>query len=308
MAPKVDGDQLAEGLRRVVPFMKSGDPVLFSVYAESHDGKLELTTTDGMRMAHLTLGIDFPQGEFVLSGDGCKDFADRHYNGEQLEVIQDTKGPGSFKIGNVTLPLLNVDYPDYSQVIPEDFETTAELEIKHWIKPVRANSASHTAGIAISAQGCRIYFQSAGGETTNFADVPAQSVLGPEQKVAFNLEYLRRGLTSCKTKENPSATLKVGDHPSGKAKILLLETADYWHMLAPKAGFPHEMSLSSAEMEVLKWAEEALVAVRKGEVNGRVMFGGGKFYLEIGEMPKTEVMTVEPFLQGEEEKVEAAAA
>ncbi|KKL84574.1 hypothetical protein LCGC14_1963440, partial [marine sediment metagenome] len=50
---QVDGDKLAEALRRVTPFMASEDsPSLACVYAESQGGVLQLTATDGYRMAH----------------------------------------------------------------------------------------------------------------------------------------------------------------------------------------------------------------------------------------------------------------
>ncbi len=138
----LDGDKLAAGLRRVTPFMSDkGESYLHSVFAESKEGILELTTTDGFRMAHLTLtGIEFPKGEFVLSGAGCKDFATRHYNGEQIEVVQDTKG---FKLGEVTIPLINAVYPDYRQAVPAEFETIAIVETKTWIKELRQNSDAH---------------------------------------------------------------------------------------------------------------------------------------------------------------------
>ena len=58
---KVDGDRLAEALRRVTPFMAEGSPPnLACVYAESQGGTLQLTATDGFRMAHLTVALPFP--------------------------------------------------------------------------------------------------------------------------------------------------------------------------------------------------------------------------------------------------------
>ena len=51
------------------------------------------------------------------------------------------------------------------------------------------------------------------------------------------------------------------------------------------------------EKEALKWAEEALQAVRKGEVPGKVLIGAGKFYLELSPgLAQTEIRAEEPKL------------
>ncbi len=214
---QLDGDKLAAGLRRVTPFM-SENGYLYSVFAESHGGKLELTTTDGFRMAHLTLPeIAFPEGDSVLDGAGCKDFATRHYNGEQIEVIQDTKGNGSFKLGDVTVPRLNAVYPDYRQVIPTEFETIVDVETKTWVKPIRQNCA-RTVGVVISEKGCRLYFQSIGGETTAFADVPVQLISGPERKVAAPLSWAFSFAVTLSKLLKPSLQ-RVGNHVSRASSL-----------------------------------------------------------------------------------------
>lgn len=305
---KVDGDKLAKGLKEVIPFMpKKDESTLHSVLVESHDGKLELTATDGQRIAHIILTeIDFPEGVFILSGAGCKNFAERHHNGAQLEVVQDTKGPGSFKIGTVTLPMLHATYPDYQQVIPKVIDTTVITEINPWITAINKNSGkktgAYTVGVAISEKGCRLYFQNNTGETTASEKIPIQVCDGPDVKMAFNAEYLHKALTHCKTKKQKTVTIQFGQVEVGNQKKtpVIFENEDhtYWHMLAPKEGFPYEMNLTTAELEALKWADEALAAVRKGEVKGKVLIGGGKFYLEVADLPDTQVLTREPVLVG----------
>ncbi|KKK63196.1 hypothetical protein LCGC14_2996720, partial [marine sediment metagenome] len=119
-----------------------------------------------------------------------------------------------------------------------------------------------------------------------------------DKKVSYHGERLRRALTSC----GPTATIQVGD----PAKATLLEAEDYWHIVMPTGGFPREVSMSHAEREAIKWAQEALDAVRKGEVQGIVLIGGGKFYLELGTgVTQTQVLVREPKLA---EEVTAAPA
>jgi len=68
--------------------------------------------------------------------------------------------------------------------------------------------------------------------------------------------------------------------------------------LVPNSGFPKEVALTTGERDSLKWAQEALEAVRKGEVAGLVLIGGGKFYLELSPgRTETEIRVQEPLLQ-----------
>ena len=287
---KVDGDKLAEAIRRVTPFMASENPPnLACVYAESQGGVLQLTATDGYRMAHLTAPLPFPQGTWLLKGAGCKDFSSRHYNGAEVEVkVNDALPDGSLQMGEVTVGLGPMPYINYPAAVPEDFDLEVIIDTKAWIKPIRQHRAE-VVGVVYSSAGCRMYLQSKEGETVACESVPVQMFSGPDKKVSYHGERLRRALTSC----GPSATIQVGD----PAKATLLEAEDYWHIISPTGGFPREVSMSNTEREAIKWAQEALEAVRKGEVMGIVLIGGGKFYLELGtRVTQTQVLVREPKL------------
>jgi len=301
---KVDGDKLAEALRRVSPFMGEKDrPNIAGVYAESQGGTLQLTTTDGFRMAHLTLALPFPEGNYLMKADGVKDFSQLHYNGQEIEVaVGQGDEQDTLKLGDVIVELETTPYPDYTRLIPQDFDLEAIVDTRAWIKPIRQHKPE-VVGVVYSASGCRAYYRNFEGETVVCESLPVQMIAGPDKKVAYHGERLRKALTSC----GPSATIEVGN----PAKATLFQSEDYWHLLMPMEGFPREVSLTSAGREVLKWAEEALQAVRRGEVAGRVLMGGGKFYLEL--LPgdaQTEIRVQEPSLAEpapEQPTAEAAA-
>jgi len=288
---KVDGDKLAEALRRVTPFMAEGSPPnLACVYAESQGGVLQLTATDGYRMAHLTVPLPFPEGNYLMKGAGIKDFSTRRYNGAEVEVsVGQDKMLGTLKLSEVVVDLETTPYVNYHAVVPEDFDLEAIIDTKAWIKPIRQHKP-WIVGVIYSSAGCRMFLQSAEGETVACESLPVQMISGPDKKVAYQAEYFRRALTSC----GPSATIQVGD----TVKATLFEAEDYWHILMPREGFPREVSLSNPEREAIRWAQEALDAVRKGEVPGLVLIGGGKFYLELSPgLDQTEVKVQEPKLQ-----------
>ncbi|MBA7652241.1 hypothetical protein ES703_60071 [subsurface metagenome] len=287
---KVDGDKLAEALRRVTPFMAETDPPnLACVYAESQGGVLQLTATDGYRMAHLTVPLPFPEGNYLMTGAGCKDFSTRHYNGQEVEVtVGEGDELGLIKLGEVTVELESSPYVNYPAAVPEDFDLEAIIDTKAWIKPIRQNKPE-IVGVVYSSAGCRMFLQGKDGETVACEPLPVQMFSGPDKKVAYHAERFRRALTSC----GSSATIQVGD----PAKPTLFEAEDYWHILSPYSGFPREVSLSNAEREAIKWAQEALEAVRRGEVPGLILIGGGKFYLELSsELTQTEIRVQEPKL------------
>lgn len=287
----VDGDKLAEALRRVTQFMAETPEHLAAVYLESDGQNLELTTTDGVRMAHLTTSLPFPAGKFLMKGSEVKDFAFRHFNGAQIEVLQDE---ASIKLGDVTVPLLTHEYPNYPDLIPQTFEFEAVVDTRKWTKAIRGSGA-HRVGVVYNAAGCRMYSQNKEGETIGCEPLPFQMASGPEIKVAYNADYFRRALASC----GPTATIQVQD----PGKPTLFESEDYWHILAPGETFPKEVSLTENEREALKLAEEVFKSVRLGDVMGKVMVGGNKFYLELDPQIKvTQVLMQQPVLKAAEEK------
>lgn len=298
---KVDGDKLAEALRRVAPFMADGNPPnLAAVYAESQNGILQLTACDGYRMGHLTVVLPFPDGDYLMKAAGIKDFSQRNYNGQEVTVeVGQGDDLGQMTMGEVTVELESTPFVDYPSIVPDEFDLEAIIDTKAWIKPIRQHKPD-VVGVAYSSAGCRLFLQNKEGETVACESVPVQMISGPDKKVAYHGERFRRALTSC----GSAATIQVGD----VAKPTLFEAEEYWHILSPVAGFPRDVSMSKAEREALAWAEEALTAVRKGEVPGKVLIGGGKFYLEIGPgLMATEILTLEPRLADAAPEQPAAA-
>jgi len=296
---QVDGDKLAEALRRVTPFMAEKDPPsLACVYAEADNGVLQLTATDGYRMAHLTVPLPFPTGHFSMKSAGVKDFSTRHYN-DAAVTVQLGEGDmlGTLKMGEVVVDLETSPYIDYPAAVPENFDVEAIIDTKAWIKPIRKEKPE-TIGVVYSSAGCRMYLQSKGGETSACEPLPVQMFSGPDKKVAYHAERFRRALTSC----GPTATIQVGD----PLKATIFEAEDYWHILMPQQGFPREVSMTTAERESIAWAMEALEAIKKGEVPGIVLIGGGKFYLELRPgLVATQIQLREPQLA---QSVDAASA
>lgn len=283
----VDGDQLAAALRKVSPFAaEMGQENLVAVYVESDGTNLQLTACDGFRLAHLTVCLPFLQGNFLMKLADVKDFAFRHYNGKPIDIgcfVQNV-----LKMGDVDVHLIETPYVDYPAIIPGDFPTEAIIETKKWIKAIRSHK-SDMVGIVYSQAGCRMYSQTDVGEPLGCDELPVQMFTGPEIKVAYKTDHLRRALTSC----GPTATIQV----SSPTTPSLFEAADYWHLLMPNQVFPKEVVITKPMRDALDLLEEAVKSVRTGDVAGKLLIGGGKFYLEIGTHVKTtEINLKEPVL------------
>jgi len=304
----VDGDKLAEALRRVSPFMaEKGRENLEAVYAESDGSILQLTATDGFRMAHLTVILPFPVGNYLMKAAGVKDFAFRHFNGAQVQVeVHPEITPTYIQMGDVRCELGSTPYVNYPAAVPETFDVEAIVDTKKWIKAIRGSGAE-VVGVVYSPDGCRMYSQNKEGETIGCDPLPVQLISGPELKLAYKAEQFRRALTSC----GPTATIQVVDPkkvPEGKLNPTLFEAEDYWHILTPVNGFPREVTLTKQEREAFALMEEALKAIRTGDVPGKLMIGGGKFYLELGtHITTTQVIVQEPKLQEEVQEVKEDA-
>ncbi len=285
---QVDGDKLAEALRRLSPFAAEKlHENLEAVYAEADGSLLQLTATDGFRMAHLTITMPFPVGNYLLKIDGVKDFSQRHYNGGQVDV--GCFKTDTLKMGDVEIGLIATPYVDYPQLLPQNYDFEAVVDTKKWIKAIRGSGAEFV-GVFYSMSGCKMYSQNDKGETIGCDELPVQMANGPDVKLRYKADHFRRALTSC----GPTATIQVTDSckvPEGKPNPTMFEADDYWHLLIPVAGFPREVTMTETDRQSFDLIAETVKAVRAGEVPGKLFMSGGKFYLEIG--PSVTVTKVE---------------
>jgi DNA polymerase III sliding clamp (beta) subunit (PCNA family) len=216
---QVDGDKLAAAFRRVTPFMSesAGHPELCAVYAESTGGNLELTASDGYRIAHLSVTLPFPEGRHLLAAKGCKDFSQRAYQGQMVNVVADKD---FIMVGEVKVECPGLSYFDYPAVLPDDFKTEVLIDPKAWIKAIRKYDKAITVGVDFTSEKTMAYFQNDGKETIGHELMPVQTYLGPAQKVSFNSSRLRRAITFC----GDSCNIQIAD-----GKPIVLEGNDCWH-------------------------------------------------------------------------------
>jgi hypothetical protein len=149
--PNLGSLELAEALNRVLPFTATDDarPVLQCVLFKVGEGKLQLVSADGFRLAVVTLDYGDGEGQVLVNRDELRGIANAlrkakrvrlgiEKNGESLEgmsLIIDTEAIRYSWRG------AEGQFPDYERLIPTEFNTVAHLDTVEAIKAIASFKA-----------------------------------------------------------------------------------------------------------------------------------------------------------------------
>ena len=149
--PNVGAIELAEALARVLPFTAKDDarPILQCVYFVAKDGKLTLVSSDGFRLAIVSLDYDDGEGQALINRADLIGVVNALRKAKRTRVSFE---PGGETIGGYSLIIdtelirykwasVNGEYPDYVKLIPTDFHTFASFDTVEAIKAVNSLKA-----------------------------------------------------------------------------------------------------------------------------------------------------------------------
>jgi DNA polymerase-3 subunit beta len=149
--PNIGSIELAEALNRVLPFTATDDarPVLQCVLFKASEGKLQLISADGFRLAVVSLDYDDGEGQVLINRDELKGIASALRKAKRVRL--------GFEAGGDTLDGMSLvidteairyrcrntegQFPDYQKVIPAEFNTVAHLDTVEGIKAVASLKA-----------------------------------------------------------------------------------------------------------------------------------------------------------------------
>ena len=269
LAGKVDAKVLNDAITHVAFAAATEDsrPVLTGVQVELSGDDFTFAGADGFRLAVYKGKLREPVSEdadFIvparslqeigrsLSGssstrptpprDRMRDAADSQAPAEDpVEfMVTPTKGQALFKFGDTEFvtQLVQGAFPNYSQLIPESFETRAVVDLAGFLSATRTASifARDGAGIvrlhvsegADDGPGQLSIVSTAEEVGENRGDIDAQ-VEGSEAKIAFNSKYLSDVL---QVLEQDSVALEVTT-PSSPGVLKPTDSDNYVHVVMP---------------------------------------------------------------------------
>jgi hypothetical protein len=143
--PNIGTTELAEALNRVLPFVsKSKDrPALSCVNFEAKEGKLNLVSADGYRLAVATLDYDDGEGQALVSWDELKGIASALRKARRARIsFRSGEHKGTYLTLDTELIRyewygLDTTYPDWRRLIPAEFKATVHLDAIEALKALR---------------------------------------------------------------------------------------------------------------------------------------------------------------------------
>lgn len=209
----IKSEDLRKALPQVVPSTAKSDirPELSGVLFDFKNNSLTLAATDSYRLAEKK--IPTLQGaeecRVIIPGRTATEIGhilsvvDNIEEGEKNVRILIGESQVVANYGNVQMVSRLVDgqYPDYTQIIPKEFKTTAEYSTNQMVKEIKAASLFTTMGVnAISVDlnvsASSIGISSTSTQTGEYNSEISAEIKGEENSVLLNHKYVLDGLNA----------------------------------------------------------------------------------------------------------------
>jgi DNA polymerase-3 subunit beta len=247
ISTKIEAEVLHQAITQVsfAAATEESRPVLTGVQMEFDESKLTLAAADGFRLAvytAATLESVKEKTAVIVPARALNELNRFLADGEeQIEiVINKQKSQALFKLKNIEMvsQLIQGNFPNYSQLIPQSYESRAVIEVADFLRATRMASVfardgsgivrlivtpggEATAGkIAISARAEEI------GE--NVGEIDAM-IDGKDAKIAFNARYLSDVLGVIRQKQVALETTT----PSSPGVLRPVGIDNYVHVVMP---------------------------------------------------------------------------
>ena len=224
----VDATMLVKALEQVTPAASSDDsrPILTGVYMVAEKEGFRLVATDSYRLAVRDMpGSSLLAGQppILVPSRALTELA-RLLEGNKEVSLHLGDKEASFVVNNVkmTTRLIEGEFPDYKRLVPEDNPnkmTANRSELRDAVKRVRLLAQEATPiRLEMTASGLQLIAKTQDiGEAHETVDA---SYIGDDLTIAFNAEYLLKGLEiapgeeiTLETRDNQKpAVLKADEH------------------------------------------------------------------------------------------------
>ena len=149
--PNIGSLEFSEALTRILPFTATDDvrPILQCVLFKAGEGKLQLVSADGFRLAIVTLDYDDGEGQVLINRDELKGIASALRKAKRVRLGFEKSGD-SLEGMSLIIDTEAIRYkwrgtegqfPDYERLIPTEFNTVAHLDTVEAVKAVNSFKA-----------------------------------------------------------------------------------------------------------------------------------------------------------------------
>ena len=149
--PNVGAGELADALSRVIPFVAIDDarPILQCVNLIAKEGKLTLVSSDGFRLATISLDFDDGEGQALINAGELQGVANALRRAKRARVSFEPSGESldgmklviDTELIRYKWVSVQGDYPDYGKLIPTEFNSVAHFDTIEAIKAVNSLKA-----------------------------------------------------------------------------------------------------------------------------------------------------------------------
>lgn len=209
---KISQKELLDALKKTSYAISTDETryVLNGIFASFKDGKIGLVATDGRRLAMVENDLEFPSSNETQVIIPAKAVSELQHllTGEGDAILHLTDNQLSIEVEESLLvsKLIDGNYPNYQQVIPDDKKTTERIQLnrKSFLETIRrvsilATEKSNSVKLAFGKGYVDVMANTQDvGEASERVDVDYN---GKEFAIAFNPEFLMAPLKNLDTEE-----------------------------------------------------------------------------------------------------------
>jgi len=242
---KIPGREISAAIRMVSPALATLETKLELTgvcFTISGDG-LAIAATDGYRLAEKKIKLNKKPDKdsvFIIPGRSVQE-AERIFSEEEKEITVTTaENQISFQNEDVYFVsrLIEGQYPDYKQIIPEQFKAKVKTSKEELVSSLRLAgifSTMQTKDVKFILEEDKVSLHATSGELGEHHAGLAAETEGEKLEVTFNYQFLQDGLASI-PQEEISLSLNGSEGPSlmrgidGKTKK---EVNDFLYIVMP---------------------------------------------------------------------------
>lgn len=179
--------------------------LLSGVYFTSMKNSLNMVATDGHRLALLEHPVageaELPEFRLILSAKALKEFKRMFQSGDQPTLFGTAELTAVCRKNSETIiaKLMEGDYPEYQQVIPEESPNQIEFDRSSFLNVLRRVSLvadQKTNSIKIRFTPNQIILTAASPQFGNARDELPVEYSGTDVEIAYNATYLKEAIQS----------------------------------------------------------------------------------------------------------------